>query len=174
MLINGAGGSAGSFAIQLAKLQGAEVTGVDNSHKLDFMRTLGADHVIDYTQENFTKNGKQYDLILDMIAHRSAFAYQRALKPNGTYFFTGGSVGALFQILILGPLIRRTAQKNIRLLTVPQNRKDLVSITELCEAGKVAPVIDRVYAFNEVPDAFRYILQGQAKGKIVITVSPPE
>ncbi len=103
VLINGAGGSAGSFAIQLAKLYGAEVTGVDNTGKMDFLRSLGADHVIDYTKEDFTKQRKQYDLILDLIAHRSVFAYKRALKPNGTYFFVGGSVWTLFQILFLGP-----------------------------------------------------------------------
>ena len=108
VLINGAGGGAGTFAVQLAKLYGAEVTGVDNTGKLDFMRSLGADHVIDYTQEDFTKNGKQYDLILDVIAHRSVFAYKRALRPNGSYFFVGGSVATIFQILLLGPWIRRT------------------------------------------------------------------
>ena len=108
VLINGAGGSAGTFAVQLAKLYGAEVTGVDNTGKLDFMRSLGADHVIDYTREDFTKNGKQYDLILDVIAHRSVFAYKRALKPNGTYFVVGGSVATLFQMLLLGPWIRRS------------------------------------------------------------------
>lgn len=171
VLINGAGGSAGSFAIQLAKLYGADVTGVDNANKLDFMRSLGADHVIDYTQEDFTRNGKQYDLILDLIAHRSVFACQRALRPNGTYFFVGGSVAVLFQVLLLGPWIRKTTAKNIRLLAVPQNRKDLISITELCEAGKIVPVIDRQYSLSEVPEAFRYVGEGYAKGKVVITIA---
>jgi NADPH:quinone reductase-like Zn-dependent oxidoreductase len=170
VLINGAGGSAGSFAIQLAKLHGAEVTGVDNINKLDFMRSLGADQVIDYNQENFTTSGKQYDLILDLIAHRSVFAYQRALRPNGTYFFVGGSVAVIFQILLLGPLIRKTTGKNIRMLVVPQNRKDLISITELCEAGKIVPVIDRQYSLSEVPEALRYVGEGRAKGKVVITL----
>jgi len=170
VLINGAGGSAGTFAVQLAKYYGAEVTGVDNTGKLDFMRSLGADHIIDYTREDFTKNGKQYDLILDVIAHRSVFAYQRALKPNGTYFFVGGSVSTLFQILLLGPLIKRTAGRNIRLLAVPQNSKDLISITELCEAGKIVPVIDRRYPFSDVPEALRYVGEGRAKGKVVITL----
>ena len=170
VLINGAGGSAGSFAIQLAKLAGADVTGVDNSHKLEFMRSLGADQVIDYTQENFTASGKQYDLILDLIAHRSVFAYQRALRPNGTYFFVGGSVAVIFQILLLGPLIRKTTGKNIRMLVVPQNRKDLIAITELCEAGKIVPVIDRRYPLREVPQALRYVGEGRAKGKVVITL----
>ena len=170
VLINGAGGGAGTFAVQLAKLYGAEVTAVDNTGKLDFMRSLGADHVLDYTREEFTNNGKQYDLILDLVAHRSVFAYQRALRPNGSYFFVGGSVATLFQILLLGPLIRRTTGKKIRLLAVQPNRKDLVFITELCEAGKVIPVIDRRYPLSEVPEALRYLGEGHAKGKVVITV----
>ena len=170
VLINGAGGGAGVFAVQLAKLYGAEVTGVDNTGKLDFLRSLGADHVIDYTREDFTKNGKQYDLILDVIAHRSVFAYAQALRPNGTYFLVGGAVAVLFQILLLGPWIRRATGKNVRLLVVPQNRKDLVSIAELCEAGKVIPVIDRRYPLSEVPEALRYVGEGRHKGKVVITL----
>jgi NADPH:quinone reductase-like Zn-dependent oxidoreductase len=170
VLINGAGGGAGTFAVQLAKLYGAEVTGVDNTGKLDFMRSLGADHVIDYTREDFTKNGKQYDLILDLVAHRSVFAYKRALRPNGSYFFVGGSVATIFQILLLGPWIRRTTGKKIRILAVQPNLKDMVYITELYEAGKVVPVIDRRYPLSEVPEALRYLGEGRAKGKVVITV----
>jgi NADPH:quinone reductase-like Zn-dependent oxidoreductase len=170
VLINGAGGSAGSFAIQLAKLFGAEVTGVDYTGKLDFLRSLGADHVIDYTRDDFTKSGKQYDLILDLVAHRSAFAYRRALKPKGTYFFVGGSVATIFQILVLGRWIRSKTGRNIDLLAVPQNRKDLISITELCEAGKVFPVIDKVYPLRDVPEAMRYVSEGHAKGKVVISL----
>jgi NADPH:quinone reductase-like Zn-dependent oxidoreductase len=170
VLINGAGGSAGSFAVQLAKLHGAEVTGVDNKHKQDFILSLGAEHVIDYTREDFTKNGKQYDLILDVIAHRSVFAYKRALKPNGSCFVVGGSLATFFQILLLGPWIRRTTGKKLSILVVPQNRKDLTAITELCEAGKVHPAIDRRYTLSEAPEALRYISEGRAKGKVVITV----
>jgi NADPH:quinone reductase-like Zn-dependent oxidoreductase len=170
VLINGAGGSAGSFAIQLAKLYGAEVTGVDNTGKLDFMRSLGADHVVDFMKDDFTRSGRRYDLILDLIAHRSVFAYQRALEPDGTYFFVGGSVAILLQILLLGPLIRRNKAKNITILAVPQNRKDLIAITELCVAGKILPVIDRLYSLDEVPEAMRYVGEGHAKGKVVITV----
>lgn len=171
ILINGAGGSAGTFAVQLAKLHGAEVTGVDNTSKLDFLHSLGADHVMDYTRENFTESGGRFDLILDLIAHRSAFAYARALNPNGTYFFTGGSVSTLFQILFLGSLIKRMTSKNVRMLMVPQNRDDLIAITELVEAGKVRVVMDRTYSFNEIPDAMRYVSEGRAKGKVVITVA---
>jgi len=170
VLINGAGGGIGTFAIQLAKLAGAEVTGVDNAEKLDFMRSLGADHVIDFTKEDFTKNGQQYDLILDVIAHRSVFAYKRALRPNGSYFFVGGFVATIFQILLLGPWIRRTTGKKIRMLVVQPNLKDMVYITELYEAGKVVPVIDRRYPLSEVPEALRYLGEGRAKGKVVITL----
>jgi NADPH:quinone reductase-like Zn-dependent oxidoreductase len=170
VLINGAGGSAGSFAVQLAKLQGAEVTGVDHASKSDFLRSLGADHVIDYTREDFTRNGKQYDLILDLIAHRSAVAHARALRPAGTYFCVGGSVSVLWSILLVGPWIRRFSGRRIRLLVVPQNREDLASITELCESGKVRPVIDRRYRLSETPEALRYVCEGRQKGKVVITV----
>jgi NADPH:quinone reductase-like Zn-dependent oxidoreductase len=170
VLINGGGGSAGSFAIQLAKRSGAVVTGVDNAHKLDFMRSLGADHVIDYAREDFTRSGQQYDLILDLIAHRSVFACRRALRPNGTYFFAGGSAAVIFQLLLFGPLIRRAAAKNLRMLMVPQNRPDVITIAEMCEAGHLVPLIDRQYSFSETPEAFRYLLAGHAKGKIVITL----
>lgn len=171
VLINGAGGSAGSFAVQLAKLDGAEVTGVDSAGKLDFIRSLGADHAIDYTREDFTRSGKQYDLILDLIAHRSVFAYQRALRPKGTAFFVGGSLAVAFQILLLGPLIKGATSKNIRMLVVPQNRKDLIAVTQLCEAGTIVPAIDRRYSFHEVPEALRYVVEGRAKGKVVIRLS---
>lgn len=172
VLINGAGGGAGMFAVQLAKLYGAEVTGVDNAGKLDFMRSLGADHVIDYTREDFTQTGQQYDLILDVIAHGSVFAYLRALKPNGSYFAVGGSVATLFQILFLGPWVRRTTGKKIRVLAVQPSRKALVHVAELIEAGKLAPVIDRQYPLSEVPEALRYVGAGDARGKVVISVAP--
>lgn len=171
VLINGAGGSAGVLAVQLARLYGAEVTGVDNSHKLDFLRSLGANHVFDYAHEDFTRSGKRYDLILDLIAQRSAFAYPRALNPRGTYFFTGGSVRTLFQILLFGPWIRKSTGKSIRLLMVPQNNQDLKSITELCVSGRIKPVIDKLYPLQETQDAMRYILAGHAKGKVVITIN---
>jgi len=170
VLINGAGGGAGMFAIQLAKLYGAEVTGVDNTGKLDFMRSVGADHVIDYTREDFTKNGKQYDFILDLIAYRSAFAYARALKPNGSYYAVGGSVATFLQFLLIGPWIRRASGKHVRVLAVQRNRKDLEHITDLCKTGKIIPFIDKRYSLSEVPEALRYLGEGRAKGKVVITV----
>jgi NADPH:quinone reductase-like Zn-dependent oxidoreductase len=170
VLINGAGGGTGCFAIPLARLAGAEVTGVDNSGKLDFVRSLGAAHVIDHTREDFTRNGKQYDLILDVIAHRSASAYQRALKPNGRYFLVGGSVATMLQILLLGARIRRKTGKDIRVLMVQTEPGDLARITEFYEAGKLIPVIDRRYPLHQVPDALRYLGEGHAKGKVVIQI----
>jgi NADPH:quinone reductase-like Zn-dependent oxidoreductase len=170
ILINGAGGGAGAVAVQLAKIYGAEVTGVDNTGKLDFMRSLGADHVIDHTQEDFTKNGKQYDLILDIVAHRSVFAYKRALRSNGRYFLAGGSVATILQILFLGPLIRGTTGKKIRILAVKSSLEDLVYMTELYEAGKVMPVIDKTYSLKEAPEAIGNVGDGHAQGKVVITV----
>ena len=170
VLVNGAGGGTGTFAVQLAKIYGAEVTGVDNTGKLDFMRSLGADDVIDYTQEDFTKNGKQYDLILDIVAHRSVFAYKRALRANGSYFLTGGSVATILQILLLGPWISMIESKKMHVLAVRPNLKDMVYITELHEAGKVVPVIDRRYPLSEVPEALQYLGEGRVKGKVIISV----
>jgi NADPH:quinone reductase-like Zn-dependent oxidoreductase len=170
VLINGAGGGAGSFAVQLAKLYGAEVSGVDNTGKLDFMRSLGTDHVLDYTREDFTNTGHKYDLVLDLVAHRSVFACQRALKPNGTYFAVGGSVATLLQIALLRPWMRRATGKHIRVLLVQRSQQDLLAITELCEAGKIVPVIDRRYPLREVPEALSYQGEGLAKGKVIITV----
>ena len=118
VLINGAGGGSGMYAVQLARLRGAEVTGVDNTEKLEFMRSLGADHVIDYTREDFTRNGRTYDLILDLAAHRSALACKRSLTPAGRYLYVGGSTATLLQVLLIGPLTGRAAGKKIRLLAV--------------------------------------------------------
>lgn len=171
VLVNGAGGSAGSFAIQLAKLYGAEVTGVDNAGKLAFMRSLGADHVLDYTREDFTSSGARYDLILDLIAHRSVLACRRALRPDGTYFFVGGSAAVVLQVLLLGPWIKRATGKQIRMLVVPQSREGLIAITRLCESGAISPKIDRRYSLSEAPEALRHVVEGRAKGKVVITVA---
>jgi NADPH:quinone reductase-like Zn-dependent oxidoreductase len=173
VLINGAGGGAGSFAIQLAKLYDAEVTGVDNTEKLGFTRSLGADHVIDYTREDFTKNGIQYDLILDLIAYRSPFACARALKPGGSYFAVGGNVSTILQILLLGPSIRKRTGRNLRILAVNRTQADLLAITALCESGKIVPAIDRSYPLSETPAALKYLGEGHARGKVVITVAEP-
>jgi NADPH:quinone reductase-like Zn-dependent oxidoreductase len=171
VLINGAGGSGGSFAIQLAKLAGAEVTGVDNVHKQEFMRSLGADHVIDYGQHDFTANTNDYDLILDLVAHRSVFACARALRDGGTYYFVGGSVAVAVQMLLFGGRIRKRYNRHVRMLMVPQNRADLVAITEMCEAGEVRPVIGaRFSGLHEVPAAMRHVADGRATGKVVISV----
>jgi len=170
VLINGAGGGSGMFAIQLAKLRGAEVTGVDNGEKLEFMHSLGADHVIDHTREDFTKSGHAYDLILDVAAHRSVFAYQRSLAPGGRYLYVGGSVATLFQVLLIGPLIGRSADKTIRLLAVRLGVRHLAPLVELREAGKLVTVIDRRYRLSEVPEALRYLGEGHAKGKVVVIV----
>jgi len=170
VLINGAGGGAGTFAVQLAKLYGAEVTGVDNTGKLDFMRSLGTDHVIDHTREDFTKNEEQYDVILDVVAHESVFAYKRALRSNGSYFLAGGSVATMLQILLVGPLIRRTTGKKIRILAVRSNTEDVDFMKDFIEAGKVTPVIDKTYPLSEVPEAIGYVGEGQAQGKVIITV----
>jgi NADPH:quinone reductase-like Zn-dependent oxidoreductase len=169
LLINGAGGGVGTFAVQIAKLYGVEVTGVDSSGKLDMLRSMGFDHVIDYTQEDFTKNGKCYDLILDVKTNRSIFDYTRALCPNGIYVTVGGSMVRLFQALLLGPWISMISKKNIRIVGLKQN-KDLAYMNELFEAGKVKPVIDGPYKLDELPRAFRHFGEGAHKGKVVITV----
>jgi NADPH:quinone reductase-like Zn-dependent oxidoreductase len=170
VLINGAGGGSGMFAVQLAKLLGAEVTGVDNAGKLEFMRSLGADHVIDYTREDFTRNGHAYDLILDLAAYRSPLACRKSLTPGGRYLYVGGSVAALLQALLAGPLTGRTKGRKIRLLAVRLGAQRLVPLVELCQAGKIAIVIDRRYALSEVSQALRYLGDGNATGKVVVTV----
>ena len=143
---------------------------MDNAEKLEFMRSLGADHVIDYTREDFTKNGRTYDLILDLAAHRSAFAYPGSLSPGGRYLYVGGSVATLLQVLLIGPVIGRSAGKKIRLLAVRLGAQHLTPIVELHQAGKIATVIDRRYRLSEVSEALRYLGEGHAKGKVVVIV----
>jgi NADPH:quinone reductase-like Zn-dependent oxidoreductase len=171
VLINGAGGGMGTFAVQIAKLYGAEVTGVDSSRKLDMLRLIGADHVIDYTQEDYTKTGQRYDVILDVVAHRSFFDYRRALSPEGRFIIVGGSLGTFLQVVLLGALISRSGSKKLGLNAYdPNNRDDFAALEGLFEAGKVVPVIDRRYPLGEVPEALRYLEGGRALGKVVITV----
>ena len=169
LLINGAGGGVGTFAIQIARLYGVEITAVDSPGKLDMLRSLGATHVIDYTQEDFTKNRQCYDLILDVKTNRSIFDCARALSPNGTYVTVGGSMLRLFQALLLGPLISMTENKSIRIVVLKPN-KDLAYMKELFEAGKLLPVIDGPYKLSEVPEAFRRFGEARHRGKVIITV----
>lgn len=169
VLINGAGGGAGTFAVQIAKAYGAVVTGVDSTSKLDTMLSIGADYVIDYTQEDFTKNGQSYDLILDNAAYHSTSDYRRALSPNGIYVSTGGSTPRIFQTLLLGAWFSLIGGKKLGILAHKPN-KGLDTIIELFEAGKVTPVIDRRYPLSEVSEALLYFMEGDVKGKIVINI----
>ena len=171
VLINGASGGVGTFAIQIAKYYGAEVTGVCSTSKLDKVRSIGADHVIDYTQEDFTKSGQCYDLILDVAAYRSILNYKRVLNPEGIYVCTGGSMGKYFQAAFLGPLISMRGNKKLGSGGMAQpNHEDFIFLKELLEAGKVVPVIDRRYALSKFVEAIRYYGEGHARGKVVITV----
>ena len=170
VLINGAGGGVGIFGVQIAKLIGVDVTGVDSLGKFDMMRSMGFDQTIDYAQEDFTKNGQRYDLILDTKTNRSIFDYARALSPNGIYVTVGGSMARLFQALLLGPWISMFSKKNIRIVALKPN-KDLDFINELFEAGKVKSVIDGPYKFSEVPEAIRHFGEGTHNGKVVIAVA---
>lgn len=167
VLINGASGGAGSFAVQIAKSLGAEVTGVCSTEKMAFVRSLGADHVIDYTREDFTKNGEQYDRILDIQAHHSIFECKRSLRANGVYAFVGGTDARVLQTIFMGPLISMTGNKRMGLLLHKPN-KDMALLTEMIASGKVSVVIDRVFPLNETAEAMRYFAEGYKKGKVVI------
>ena len=169
ILINGAGGGVGTIAIQLAKSQDVEVTGVDSAEKFEMMRAIGFDHVIDYRKEDFTKNGRSYDLILDTKMTRSPFAYTRSLSHGGTYATVGGDLSRLFQFVIFGWCIRRTTSKAVRLIMLKQNQ-DLPYLNERFEAGQLVPVIDGPYKLSEAREAFRHFGAGTHKGKVVITM----
>ena len=170
VLVNGASGGIGTFAVQIAKSFGAEVTGVCGTRNLDMVRSIGADHVIDYTQQDFTKNGERYDLILATAGYRSIFDYKRALSPRGIHVVTGGSMAQIFQPMLIGPWITMTGSKKMVNLSVRPNQDDLVVMKELIEAGKVKPVIDRCYTLSEISEALRYYDEGHARGKVVITL----
>lgn len=170
VLINGAGGGVGTFALQIAKLHGAEVTCVDSTVKLDMLKAMGADHVIDYTQEDFVKNGGLYDLILDVVGNRSIFDYKRILKSAGTYVMIGGTLSLISQILFLRPLILKMEGKNMNILIHKPNKHDQNFLQELFVAGRIDPVIDKRYSLNQVAEAIRYLGEGHAKGKVVIRV----
>lgn len=171
VLINGASGGVGTFAVQIAKSFGAEVTAVCSTQNLDRMRSIGADWVIDYTQEDFAQNGQGYDLILAANGNRSISDYQRALSPNGTYVTSGGSMSQLSQAMLQGPLISMRGTKKMGNLLAKPNHADLTFVKELIEAGKVKPVIDRCYPLSETAEAIRYLEEGHARGKVVITVA---
>lgn len=174
VLIVGATGGVGAFAVQIAKSFGTEVTGVCSTTGIDQVRSLGADHVIDYTQEDFARSDRRYDLILDTGGNRSLSDLRRVLSPGGTLVLVGGeggnrvigSTGKWIRALVLSPFLR----EKLRPLSTMPNKKDLLFVKELVEAGKLTPVIDRTFALSEVPDAFRYLEQGHGRGKIVITV----
>ena len=170
VLINGASGGVGTFAVQIAKSFGAEVTAVCSTRNLDMVRSIGADQVIDYTQEDFTKSGQRYDLILAANGYHSISDYKRALSPEGIYVCTGGSMAQIFQSMLLGPWMSMTGSKKMGNSATRPNQKDLVFMKELLEAGKVVPVIDRRYPLSEVAEALRYLEEGHAQGKVVITV----
>jgi NADPH:quinone reductase-like Zn-dependent oxidoreductase len=170
VLINGASGGVGTFAVQIAKAYEAEVTAVCSTSKVDLMRSIGADHVIDYTQEDFTKNGKQYDLILAANGFRSISDYERALTPTGTYVMSGGSTKQMFQAMLLGPFHSKSGGKKMGNVLASPNTKDLTFVKELLEVGKVVPVIDRCYPFSKVAEAISYLEKGHARGKVVISL----
>ena len=172
VLIDGASGNVGPFAVQIAKAMGAEVTGVASTSKLDMVRDLGVDHVIDYSKVDYTKSGERYDWILDTDSHHSIFRVRHALKPNGAYITLGGDTGRIFQALILGPLVSRFGRSGWMGLMIwwkPFKPEDLVKLGELFAAGKLHPVIDRRYPLREVVEALRHVDDGHARGKVIIT-----
>jgi NADPH:quinone reductase-like Zn-dependent oxidoreductase len=171
VLINGAGGGVGTIALQYAKSTGARVTCVDKEEKFDLLRTLGADECMDYRKTDYTKTGKQYDYILDVIAHKSTADYKRALKPDGVFAMIGGSMGGLlFQMMVVQPVLSKYRKKKLGIMGYHVNREGLEELSRLFEAGKINPVIDKVFPLNETADAFRYFAEGNFKGKIIITV----
>ncbi len=171
VLVNGAGGGVGTFAVQIAKAHGAEVTGVDRAGKLDTVRAVGADHVIDFTTDDFTRNRQAYDLIVDVAAHRPMSAYRRSLRPGGACAIIGGSIPRVFLIMAAGPGSSLFGSKKVGVpLWRPNNTQDVAFLTRLLQAGSVAPVVDSVYPLSEVAGAFQRFGAQQHTGKIVITI----
>lgn len=171
VLVSGASGGVGSFAVQIAKALGAEVTGLCSTRKVEMVRALGADHVIDYTQEDVTRSGRQYDLVLDAAAYRPFTDYQPALTPTGTYVLVGGATRRLLQVMIWGPLRSKQGGQQFKTFILQSQRANLQFITELVEAGKLKPAIDRCYPLAELPTALRQLEAGQARGKAVIVLA---
>ncbi|MDJ0753013.1 MAG: NAD(P)-dependent alcohol dehydrogenase [Ardenticatenaceae bacterium] len=170
VLINGASGGVGMFAVQIAKAFGAEVTAVCSTRNVEMARSIGADHVIDYTKEDFTQNGQQYDLILAANGYHPISDYRRALSPTGTYVMTGGSSAQMVQAMLFGPWISMTSSQTMSNMVVKPTQQDLVFMKALLETGKVAPVLDRRYPLSETAEAIRYLEEGHAKGKVIITI----
>ena len=169
VLVQGASGGVGTFAVQVAKVFGAEVTAVCSTRNMEQARTLGADYVIDYTKEDFTQNGQQYDLILAVNGYHPLSAYKRALAPGGIYIMAGGKPAQIFQAMLMGPMMSR-GDKKMGNVPAHTSQKDLVTLKELIEAGKIVPVIDRRYPLSETAEALRYLGAGHARGKIIITM----
>jgi NADPH:quinone reductase-like Zn-dependent oxidoreductase len=166
VLINGAAGGVGTFAVQIAKTFRADVTGVCSSRNVDLVRSIGADHVVDYTREDFTRSGDRYDLILDMIGNHSLSDCRRALTPQGTLVWVGGPLTGMPKAVVVSPFV----SQNLVVLIAKRKKEDLMVLQELLEAGTVTPVIDRSYSLGEVPDGIRYLEEGHARGKVVITM----
>ena len=173
VLVNGASGGVGSCAVQIAKAYGAEVTGVSSGRNLDLVRSIGADHVIDYTQEDFTRNGRQYDLIYDAIGNRSVADYKRALNPQGTCVIAGfTTMPRLFEHLLLAPLLTVGSGKKVGMMgTAQPNQADRLVLKEMLEKGQIVPVIDRTYPLAETAEAIRYLETLRARGKVIIAVA---
>lgn len=173
VLINGASGGVGTFAVQIAKSFGAEVTAVCSTSKVDMVRSIGADHVIDYTQEDFTQNGSRYDLVFDLVANRSLSDCRRSLAAEGTLVLSGGSGSRWFGpmgLIVRALLTSLLTRQKLRKLDAVPNADNLTVLKDLVESGKITPVIDRTYTLSETPDAISYLEEGHARGKIVITV----
>ncbi len=170
VLINGASGGVGTFAIQIAKALGAEVTAVVGSRNVDLARQLGADQVLDYTREDFTQRGEQYDLILAVNGYQPIAAYRKGLRPGGAYVAAGGSAAQMFQALLLGPWMSRKGGPRMAVLETKPSSADLAAVKDMLEAGTVTPVIDRTFPLSQVPEAIRHLEQGHPRGKVVVTV----
>ena len=171
VLINGASGGVGTFAVQIAKALGAQVTAVCSTRNVEQARALGADHIIDYTKEDFTQNGQKYDLILAVNGFRPLAVYKRALTPKGRYIMAGGTMAQIFQAMLLGSWMSRGGDQKMGNISAKMNQADLNFMTELLESGKVVPVIDKRFPLAKTPDALRYLGEGHARGKVVITVT---
>ena len=171
VLIDGASGGVGTFAIQIAKSFGAEVTAVCSTRNVDTARSIGADQVIDYTREDFRQSGQRYDLIVAANAYHSIFDYRRALSQDGIYAMAGGGWAQILQAMLLGPFLSLIGGKKMSLFMAKMNKNDLILLKDLLEAGKIVPVIDRRYALRDVAEAVRYLEEGHAKGKVVISVA---